>query len=895
MCCATCDTATRWWPPPWNGWATDRPTVDPDLAADFLALGFCHFQVELLTRKLRYMSNLDEASLQTAALAAADEALKGDPTASRRHLQTAFDRLHDAREYFYPSEARLLDLTLVAESTLGAPLRAELTDSISGGADIPVCPEIWPGGQTECLPHPGMPRNLLVSGEMIEAMAQREPATLETLKQALAGDKAALVGGEYAESRLPLLGPEAIEVHLRRGLATYEKHLGRRPTVFGRRRFGLTPALPQLLDRAGFTGVLHCTLDDGRFPTGNQSRVQWEGIDGTTIEAIGCLPLDAGRAESFLRLAETLSNAMNLDQTSTVMFAHWPGRSSPWYDDLRRIAAYGSLFGTFSTITDYFEQTSLAGQQTHYQPDQYRSPYLSQDVAAGRRDPISRWVRYFRRRAVLESAAAMETLAGLCGKGEGEGEGGDEERRTRNEELTIAVEESLCADQHDSATLDDELSDQLHQPLVGFAQSDSRQCAIRRARLPGGQSLELPPAGIPSSFILHPSSFAVDVPAMGFAWVGPGVETPLAVERKGWFGRRKRQEPPPLAEANVLRNEFFEVRFDPQTGAIRTISDYYSRDPRLAQQIALRLPRGGEPGADVNYSIMAADELVVTSAGPVLGEIQSRGRLLDREGRRVAGFQQTTRRVARQPHHRARDRVGHRTATGPQPVGFVLCGPIRLERRGRQRIPQREHGQPADGACAVRIAALCGHPPRQAAHDLAGGRAALPSPVRTAARHAAGGARRDRAVVPVGDRHRRAASDGRGVRVHGAAAWCCRISPGRRRPPVGCSISIAATCWPRIGSRSPHIRVRTDVGTDQSQSPPRSVTAPAAAGFRVRLLETDGRGVRLGLRCFRPVASARKINPGDVPPVELVVEGDRIDIPIGPHQWIEVEGRFASP
>ena len=41
------------------------------------------------------------------------------------------------------------------------------------------------------------------------------------------------------------------------------------------------------------------------------------------------------------------------------------------------------------------------------------------------------------------------------------------------------------------------------------------------------------------------------------------------------------------------------------------------------------------------------------------------------------------------------------------------------------------------------------------------------------------------------------------------------------------------------------------------------------SGFRVRLLETDGRGVRLGLRCFRAVASARKINPGDVPPVRI--------------------------
>ena len=40
---------------------------------------------------------------------------------------------------------------------------------------------------------------------------------------------------------------------------------------------------------------------------------------------------------------------------------------------------------------------------------------------------------------------------------------------------------------------------------------------------------------------------------------------------------------------------------------------------------------------------MAADEIAVTSAGPVLGEIVCRGRLMDREGRRVAGFRQTTR------------------------------------------------------------------------------------------------------------------------------------------------------------------------------------------------------------------------------------------------------------
>ena len=74
----------------------------------------------------------------------------------------------------------------------------------------------------------------------------------------------------------------------------------------------------------------------------------------------------------------------------------------------------------------------------------------------------------------------------------------------------------------------------------------------------------------------------------------------------------------------------------------------------------------------------------------------------------------------------------------------------------------------------------------------------------------------------------------------------------------------------------------------------RSPHTPCAdvVGFRVRLLETDGDGVRLGLRCFRDVASARRIAPKDEKPTELTAKGDRIDVPIGPHQWIDLEARF---
>jgi hypothetical protein len=66
----------------------------------------------------------------------------------------------------------------------------------------------------------------------------------------------------------------------------------------------------------------------------------------------------------------------------------------------------------------------------------------------------------------------------------------------------------------------------------------------------------------------------------------------------------------------------------------------------------------------------------------------------------------------------------------------------------------------------------------------------------------------------------------------------------------------------------------------------------AVAGFRVRLLETEGRHVSLGLRSFRAIKSAEKAGGADRPPSELSMEGDRITVPLRPYEWAEVQGRF---
>jgi alpha-mannosidase len=882
--------------------------VDADLAADFLALGFCHLQVELLTRKLRYMSNLDEASLQTAVLSAAGELIAGDAAATRHHLQSAFDRLHEAREYFYPIETRLLDLTLVAPSTLGPALRDELAG--------------------------GLPRNLLASGAVIEEMAAREPATLDALKQALQQSAAGLIGGEFTESPLSMLEPEAIRAQLRRGLDAYQKHLGRRPTVFGRRRFGLTPVLPQILAPFGFTAALHCTLDDGRFPTANQSRIQWEGVDGTTLEALAIVPLDAGRSDSFLRLAQKLSDTMGLDHTATVVMAHWPGHTSPWYDDMRRIAGYGSVLGQFATIDDYFQQTAYAGQRTHNKSDQYRSPYLKQDVAAGRRDPISRWIRYYARRTRIESLNALAMLSAACGvvdlplpMGEGWGEGGIDTQqqpaltltlsghrpkvgRERGPQLAIDVEDSLDADPETAAALDQRLDAMLAESAAAFSQAVAS----------GGRSdrgcLVINPWSFPQQACLHPSSFTahpplLDVPAMGFAWVAHGTENqpvPQPVERKGWFGRGKAKVDPPLAEENVLRNEFFEVRFDPCTGAIRTISDYHSRDPRLAQQIAFRLPQGDnrEPGDDANYSIMAADELTVTSAGPALGEIVCRGRLMARDGRRLAGFRQTTRarRGSRIIEIDIELDADHQPGPNPWDSYYALRFAWKDETAALCRSVHLA-GEPTDLTQFESPHFVDIRRGKQRTTLLCGG---LPY-------HRRLGPRKLDTLLVVQGETARSFRLGIGIDLpHPTAAALGFLAPpialaDQPSPPapsgwlfhLDCR-NVLATNWEPL-LRTPHAprvctphapRVCTPHAPREETPGETPRQTDGLRGFRVRLLETDGRGGQLGLRCFRSVASARKINPGDVPPVELTVADDCATIHVGPHQWTEVEVLFHS-
>jgi alpha-mannosidase len=367
----------------------------------------------------------------------------------------------------------------------------------------------------------------------------------------------------------------------------------------------------------------------------------------------------------------------------------------------------------------------------------------------------------------------------------------------------------------------------------------------------------------------------VDLPPMGFAWLTAGPENVPAPASKRRSKKPEKSEPP-LAEPYVLRNEYLEADFDPITGAIKSISDYVSRGNRLAQQIGFRAPRKQGRGAldedfERDYSVMAADELSV-SCGPLVGRIVSRGRLLDRGGRRLAGFCQTTtvRRGSRvleiDIELDVREQPGSDPWTSYYAARFAWGDATAEVYRGAGMLSLPTEAVLLEAPQFIDI--------RSEKHQttlLTGG---LPY-------HRRFGLRKlDTLLVVRGETARRFRI-GIGIDLaYAVPAALDFLSPEclvlRQSPPR------TASGW------LCHIDARNVVATHWEPW----VCEGELLGFRVRLLETEGRPARIGLRSFRPIQSARKLNLRGGEPAALPVDDDRVTVEAKAHQWLQIEARF---
>ena len=213
--------------------------------------------------------------------------------------------------------------------------------------------------------------------------------------------------------------PLAVDLGLagvREGTRGVLPDLGPPPETWARRRYGFSTLLPQILHRYGYRGDLHVALDDGLYPDTEQSKIRWEGCDGSVIEATTRIPLAAESAGSYLRFPSRMAESMQQDQTAAVIWARWPEVRSPFWQDFERIHRYAPVLGRFVTFRQFFEQTDDPGRQSRFEETEYLSPFLIQSVAAQERDPIGRFQRHFRRRARFDAGAWLDGLASALRK-----------------------------------------------------------------------------------------------------------------------------------------------------------------------------------------------------------------------------------------------------------------------------------------------------------------------------------------------------------------------------------------------------------------------------------------------------------------------------------------------
>jgi len=822
--------------------------VAMNLAHDFYALGYCYLQVELLTRQMRYSSSLDEIYFENKTLEAAKAAVDGNQQEAAECLQACFDVLMEERNQYYSVDASLLDFTLVADSTLNQSLLAEVT------------------GQ--------LPTNLWISGQLANKIGDSHADLKEAIRDKIAAKQLGIVGGEWVEGPLNLLDPESVLSNFRRGHQAYEQAFGVSPKVFGRRRFGMTAFIPQILRGLGYVGAIHATLDEGKLPVSNQGKAQWEGIDGSTVDALAKFPLDATKPETFLSLFSKLGEAMDGEHVATLAFAHWPQMTSPWYEDLKTIARYGNSLGEFVTVERYFEETDTATYHGNFKPEDYRTPWLKQSIVRRQEGPVSQHADREHFNAQLEAAEKLRALAEMMsGKVAAEGDGPLErslqDPANPGHGPSQDIQRVLATASHGLAAA---LPRTEESPQAGYLSLNTMNSVSTRGVFVS--ELKDLPSGEPVITSGHDSKrkfAAINVPGCGYAWITGDPKASTAKQKS-------------LLEGHVLRNEFMEVHIHPETGGIKSIYDYKTRGNRLSQQLSLRMPgkkqATGErylgPDATAIYSQMQVTQIDPATSSPAMGEIHTSGNIIGEENEVMATYKQTYRlwRASRvleidieiepqvdpkslpwDSHYCCRLAWGDETALTYHDVQWVRtrCSGRRIEASNYVEI-NASHGK-----TTLLTAGIPFHL-RNHGHML------------------------DTILIPHGESRRK-------FRL-GIGLDLPYSLPAARDFLVQVEPVFESASMPAAGSSSWmfHLEAKNVILTSLEAMANESGDV---IGCRTKVLETEGRQAKGALRCFRPVREAHLCDFHGNRISKCQVEGDRIHFQLAPGQWYPIEVQWA--
>jgi hypothetical protein len=590
--------------------------LDAERVAPFFGVGFGHLHVEALFEAMAHENPLASSEFWPAVAAAVAALGEADAEASRRHLQSAAEKLLAAREVLYPVTLHLLDLYLLEDERLG---------------------QLWPHSFER-----GLPLNIVACSALLERLAKEQPERLAKLRQRLESESAEVCGGSYLEREDTLLPLESQIGNLVKGVRVHRELLGRDVRVFARRRFGFHPQLPLLLQNAGISRALLVAFDEGVLPSHRSPVISWPSADGKSIEAFTRAPHPADSVQTYFNLTHHLHQTIMQDQAASLALLHRDKPACPCYGDWIELSRLAPVLGRWTTLSNYFGEVMAGDYAAAAEADDFHGDYLVERCPVesynydtqeektrpglGGAEPISMFARQVRSRRRLDTVWTLAALQSSLGGSLPEMNNSD--LLTHLSVLEDRLEGEALPPEKELLEAQEQIAECLAQRLTARGQANNpgflvlNPCSFkRRVALELEGVTSLPPLLGPLKACQLDGDTArvvVEVPGLGFAWI----------PRRGAPGsaptRRMR-----LADERIVRNEFFEAEVDAQTGGLRSIRDQRTRVGRLGQQLVFN------PG-----STMRAERIVTTSEGPALGEVVSEGVLLDGQNQPLARFRQ---------------------------------------------------------------------------------------------------------------------------------------------------------------------------------------------------------------------------------------------------------------
>ena len=580
--------------------------VGREFVDDFFALAYVRLQVELMTRKLRFSSELNTPRFNTTVLKAAEALVENDADTAHAQMQAAFDQLAEEKNRYYPVAANLVDMILATDSIRPESIEAELErDS---------------------------PLSFLVSGSAARNIAKHSPATAQAIRSRIEDADDCIVGGPENELPDNLLSIESILNQLKLGRVSYQEVFGVASEVFMRRRFGLNASLPGILESFGCSGALHVLLDKGAIPRASSNSLRWMGVDGSAIMAVSETPLDGASDKSFLELGVNIGAELDSAHVATVFFARWPTQTCDSLQDVRNATRFGNILGDFSSAESYFENVYDPGYGDTFEAEEYQSPWLVQAIGSGSNRPISTFIDYWNRWYKLSAAEALMLMWSIK-----DSDANVFEASTRLQEFQTRIElQTLDWDSPNDDSIVDDLEDLIATLVakVGGYQINTTPWR-RRTCLTFDEGSSQHGSFHGDGVVKHVSSSekrndaVVELSGFGQLWLDP-------LEKIG-LGK---QVAAPLVDdtESILRNEFFEVRMDRNTGGIAGVYFYGKRGNLVSQKLAVR--QVDSKTREVHYSRMVCESFEVITLSQIASEIRTAGILIDDSDQVLARFSQ---------------------------------------------------------------------------------------------------------------------------------------------------------------------------------------------------------------------------------------------------------------